>query len=36
MGKKTHVWEVKIKNENGQLVCISRVTMSVLERAIEY
>jgi 1,4-dihydroxy-2-naphthoyl-CoA hydrolase len=36
IGKKSHVWEVKIKNENGQLVCISRVTMAVLERAIEY
>ncbi len=34
--KKSHVWEVKIKNENGQLVCISRVTMAVLERPIQY
>jgi 1,4-dihydroxy-2-naphthoyl-CoA hydrolase len=36
IGKKSHVWEVKIKNENGQLVCISRVTMAVLERPIQY
>jgi 1,4-dihydroxy-2-naphthoyl-CoA hydrolase len=36
IGKKSHVWEVKIKNEDGQLVCISRITMAVLEHAIQY
>jgi len=31
LGKKTHVWSIEIKNEEGKLVCISRLTMSVLE-----
>lgn len=36
LGKKSHVWEVKIKNEDGQLVCISRITMAVLDHAKQY
>jgi 1,4-dihydroxy-2-naphthoyl-CoA hydrolase len=36
IGKKSHVWEVKIKNEDGQLVCISRITMAVLDHPIQY
>jgi len=32
LGRSTHVWEIKISGENGKLVCISRLTMSVLER----
>lgn len=31
IGKKTHVWSIEIKNEEGKMVCISRLTMSVLE-----
>jgi 1,4-dihydroxy-2-naphthoyl-CoA hydrolase len=31
IGKKTHVWSIEIKNEEGKIVCISRITMSVLE-----
>ncbi len=31
-GKTTHVWEVKITNENGELVCISRITLAVLKK----
>jgi 1,4-dihydroxy-2-naphthoyl-CoA hydrolase len=31
VGKKTHVWSIEIKNETGQLVCISRLTMAVVE-----
>ncbi len=31
LGKKTHVWAIEIKNEQGKLVCISRLTMAVLE-----
>ena len=30
LGKTSHVWEVKITNSDGQLVCISRVTMAIL------
>lgn len=33
IGKKTHVWEIRITNEaNGDLVCISRITLAVLEK----
>lgn len=32
IGKSTQVWEIKIKNEAGQLCCISRITMAVLEK----
>lgn len=31
IGKKTHVWGIEIKNEQGKLVCISRLTMAVVE-----
>ncbi len=31
-GKSTHVWEIKILNANDQLVCISRITMSILTK----
>ncbi|MET0961786.1 MAG: hotdog fold thioesterase [Noviherbaspirillum sp.] len=32
IGKSTHVWQIRITNEAGALVCISRLTMSVLRR----
>jgi 1,4-dihydroxy-2-naphthoyl-CoA hydrolase len=32
IGKKTQVWEIRITNENSELVCISRITMVVLEK----
>lgn len=32
IGKSTQIWEVKITNEQQELVCISRITMAVLER----
>lgn len=31
LGRSTQVWEIKIEKENGKLVCVSRLTMSVLE-----
>lgn len=31
IGRSTHVWEVKITNDDGDLVCVSRLTMSVLK-----
>ncbi|MBX9850496.1 MAG: hotdog fold thioesterase [Cytophagaceae bacterium] len=31
-GKKTHIWDIKITNENNQLVCVSRLTMAVLDK----
>lgn len=32
IGKKTQVWEIKIKNEDDQLVCISRITMAIIQK----
>jgi 1,4-dihydroxy-2-naphthoyl-CoA hydrolase len=32
IGKTTQVWEIRIVNEGGELVCISRITLAVLER----
>lgn len=31
IGRSTHVWEIKITNDQDQLVCISRLTMAVVE-----
>lgn len=31
-GKTTMVWEIKITDEEGQLICISRCTMAVIKR----
>jgi 1,4-dihydroxy-2-naphthoyl-CoA hydrolase len=32
MGKSTHVWEIRISNDQGQLVCVSRLTMAVVAK----
>jgi 1,4-dihydroxy-2-naphthoyl-CoA hydrolase len=32
VGKKTQVWEIKITNEQNELVCISRITMAVIDK----
>lgn len=32
LGKKTQVWEIKITNESQELVCISRITMAVIDK----
>jgi 1,4-dihydroxy-2-naphthoyl-CoA hydrolase len=32
IGKKTQVWEIRISTTEGELVCISRITMAVLDR----
>lgn len=33
LGKMTQVWQIKIKNEKGKMVCISRLTMAVMDRS---
>jgi 1,4-dihydroxy-2-naphthoyl-CoA hydrolase len=33
IGKTTQVWEIKITDEQERLVCVSRITMAVLDRA---
>ncbi|UGB45262.1 hotdog fold thioesterase [Frateuria edaphi] len=32
LGRSTQVWEIRIENEEGALVCISRLTMAVVPR----
>jgi len=29
LGRTTHVWEIRIKNEEGNLICISRLTVAI-------
>ncbi len=35
IGRKTHVWEIRITTMEGDLVCISRITMAVLDKKME-
>jgi 1,4-dihydroxy-2-naphthoyl-CoA hydrolase len=35
-GRTTQVWDIKITDATGKLVCISRCTMAVLARPTEY
>ncbi|MCC6699560.1 MAG: hotdog fold thioesterase [Candidatus Hydrogenedentes bacterium] len=32
LGRSTHVWEVRIRDEQDRPVCVSRMTMAVLEK----
>lgn len=32
IGKRTHVWEIKIVNEQQELICVSRITMAVIDK----
>ncbi len=32
VGKKTQVWEIRIVNEQKDLVCVSRITIAVLDK----
>ncbi len=32
IGKKTQVWEIKIYTESGDLTCISRITVAVIDK----
>ena len=32
IGKKTHVWEIRITTEKNELVCISRITMAIIDK----
>jgi len=31
LGKMTHVWDIKIVNEQNKLVCVSRITMAIID-----
>ena len=30
VGRSTHVWQIEMANESGQLTCVSRITMAIL------
>jgi 1,4-dihydroxy-2-naphthoyl-CoA hydrolase len=32
LGKSTHVWDIRIYNENGKMVCVSRLTVAIIEK----
>ena len=32
IGKRTQVWEIRIVNEQNELICISRITMAVIDK----
>ncbi len=32
VGKKTQVWEIRITNEDNKMVCISRITLAVMDK----
>lgn len=32
LGRKSHVWEIKITTEEDKLICISRLTMAIIEK----
>ena len=32
VGRTVHVWNIEIKNENDELVCVSRLTVAVIDR----
>jgi 1,4-dihydroxy-2-naphthoyl-CoA hydrolase len=32
IGKKTQVWEIRITNDEGELICVSRITMAVIDK----
>ncbi|MEK6781623.1 MAG: hotdog fold thioesterase [Bacteroidota bacterium] len=32
LGKRTQVWEIRITNEQEELICISRITMAVIDK----
>ncbi|HCF5435935.1 hotdog fold thioesterase [Pseudomonas aeruginosa] len=36
LGSKTQIWQIRIENEQNKLVCLSRITLAVLEKASKY
>ena len=32
LGRAIHVWHIEIKDENGKMICISRLTIAVVDR----
>jgi len=34
LGRRSHVWEIRITNDQDKLVCISRMTLAVIDRPV--
>ncbi len=34
LGKKSHVWDIRIQNEAKELVCIARLTVAIIENKL--
>lgn len=32
LGRSTHVWDIKIYNENNKMVCVSRLTVAIIQK----
>ena len=32
LGKSSQVWDIKVKNDEGKLTCVSRFTVAVLKK----
>jgi 1,4-dihydroxy-2-naphthoyl-CoA hydrolase len=32
LGRRTHVWDIRIEDEAGRLVCVSRLTIMIVDR----
>lgn len=32
IGRKSHVWDIQIKNEDDVLICVSRLTVAIIEK----
>ncbi len=32
LGKKSHVWDIRITNDEGKMVCVSRLTVAIVEK----
>ena len=32
IGRSTHIWQIQIRDEKDRLVCVSRITMAILDR----
>ena len=32
LGSSTHVWDIRIEDEEGRLVCVSRLTVAILSK----
>lgn len=35
LGKKTHVWDIRIENDEKQLVCVSRLTVAIIDKPFQ-